>query len=179
MQPVNDAKPQFQKAIEHFKSELATIRTGEANPALLDNIQVESYGAMSPIKTVASISIPDPKTIQIDPWDQANVKAIESALMKSDLGINPNVSGKTIRLVMPMMTDELRQKLVKLVKTKQEDARIAIRKIREDVKKQIDSMDGGEDEQRGAQSKLDDLVKEMNAEVEEIAKKKEERITTI
>lgn len=179
MSLVTDAKPQFDKAIGHLQGELGIIRTGRATPALLETISVESYGAKQPVKAVASISTPDARTLQIEPWDPSVVKEIESAIMKSDLGITPNVDGKIIRLVMPAMTDEMRQKMLKVVKEKLEDARIAVRKIREDIKKKIDKGEGSEDEKRGLQKDLDELVKEQNVRIDEVGKKKEEEITTV
>jgi ribosome recycling factor len=179
MSIVSDTKPQFEKAIEHFTQELGSIRTGRATPALLEAVQVEVYGAMQPVKAVASISVPDARTLQIEPWDVGNVQAIESALMKSDIGITPNVDGKIIRLAMPMMTDEMRQKMVKIMKEKVESARIAVRQIREGVKKEIEKTEESDDVKKSMQADLDKLVKEQNERIEEIAKKKEEEITTV
>lgn len=180
MSIVDDTKPQFEKALEHLASELNVIRTGRATPALLETISVESYGTQQPVKAVASISVPEPRTLVIEPWDPNMVKEIESAIMKSDLGITPNVDGKIIRLNMPQMTDETRQKMVKVMKEKLEDARIAVRKIREDVKKKIEKSDEfSEDEQRDLISDLEEMVKKQNEMIEEMGKKKEEEITTI
>lgn len=179
MSIITDAKPQFEKALEHLQGELGIIRTGRATPALLETIFVESYGAQQPIKAVASISTPDARTLQIEPWDPTVTKAIETAIMKSDLGITPNVDGKTLRLVMPAMTDEMRQKMLKIVKERLEEGRIAVRKIREDLKKKIDKGEGSDDEKRDLQSELDELVKEQNSRIDDIGKKKEEEITTV
>lgn len=175
-----EAKPQFEKAIEHLRQELSALRTGRAHPALVEGIQVEMYGMLQPIKALAAISVPDAKTLQIDPWDGSAVQAIESAIMKSDIGINPNVDGKTIRLVMPMMTDENRQRMVKLMKEKLEEARIAVRKVREDVKKKIEKQEGvSKDVQKSDLEDLEKTVKELNAEIDTIGKEKEEQIMTI
>lgn len=176
---IDEAKPQFEKVLEHLAAELNTIRTGRATPALLETISVESYGSMQPVKAVASISTPDARTLAIEPWDPSMVKPIESAIMKSDIGITPNVDGKTIRLIMPAMTDETRQRMVKVMKEKLEDAKIAIRRVREETKKKIEKQEGGEDEKRDLQKKLDDTVKAYNEKVEEMGKKKEAEITTI
>lgn len=179
MSIVKDATPQFEKAIEHLVSELNTIRTGRATPVLLENITVEVYGAKQPVKAVASLSVPDAKTLQIEPWDASVTSAIESAIRKSDLGITPNVDGKIIRLIMPAMTDETRQRMVKVVKEKLEDARIAVRKVREEVKKKIEKGEGSEDEKRDLQKQLDEIVKAQNTRIEEIGKKKEEEVLTV
>lgn len=177
---VTDAKSRFEKPLEHLTQELSGIRTGGATPALVENIEVEVYGAKQPIKALASISIPDAKTVQIEPWDGSVVKDIETAIQKADLGINPNVDGKTIRLIMPMMTDESRQKMVKIVKEKLEETRIAIRQAREDVKKKIAKQDGiSDDDKKAEQKELDETVQEYNNRIDEIGKKKEAEVTTI
>ncbi len=177
---LNDATPGFEKAKEHLNKELNSIRTGRATPALVEDISVEAYGTMQPLKSLASISTPDAKTVQMEPWDKTVIKAIEVAIMKSDLGINPNVDGTVIRLNMPMMTDETRQKMVKKMKEKLEDAKISIRRVREDVKKKIEKDDDiSDDEKHDQLDNLDKKVKEINLEIEEAGKKKEEEITTI
>lgn len=176
---IDDAKPQFEKAIEHLRLELAGLRTGRATPALVENIQVEAYGATQPIKALASISTPDARTVQIEPWDAGVVKPMETAIQKAELGINPNVDGKIIRLVMPMMTEESRQQIVKLLKERLEEAKIAVRQIREDVKKKIEKAELPEDDQRGQLKKLDERTKELTDQIEEMGKNKEVEITTI
>lgn len=169
-----------QKIIEHLEGELKTIRTGRSTPELVDGICVEVWGSKQPLKAVASISTPDSKTIQIEPWDNSVVKLIETALTEADLGMMPNVQGKIIRLIMPMMTDENRQHMVKKVKEKVEDTKVSIRRVREEVKKGIEKQEGiGEDEKHG---ELDAMEKEIKSFVEKadlMGKKKEEEITTI
>ncbi|MDP2631663.1 MAG: ribosome recycling factor [Candidatus Uhrbacteria bacterium] len=177
---VLESKPQFQKVLEHLAEELSTIRTGRSTPALVENLNIEVYGANQPLKALASISTPDAKTVQIDPWDASVVKNIETAIQKSDLGMNPNVDGKTIRLIMPQMTDETRQKMVKIMKEKLENARVAIRQVREEVKKQIEKIESiGKDEKHDLLDSLDKLTKEMGVEIDAIGQKKEEQITTV
>ncbi len=173
------AKADFQKVIDHLSSELNTIRTGRATPAILETVQVESYGSFQPVKAVASISIPDAKTLMIEPWDPSMLKHIETAIMKSDVGITPNVDGKVIRLIMPAMTDESRQRMVKLMKEKLEDARVAVRRVREELKKTIEKEAGSDDEKRSELASLETTVKEWTGKVEEMGKKKEQEITTI
>lgn len=177
---LNDAKPQFQKALDHLADELMAVRTGRATPALVENIDVEAYDTTQPLKSLASISTPDARTIQMEPWDASVVPAIESALTKAELGMTPTVDGKVIRLNIPMMTDEGRQKMVKLVKEKAEEARVAVRKIREDVKKKVEKQDGvGKDEIHGQLEELDKFVKDQNAKIDEMSSKKESEITNI
>lgn len=179
MSLIDDAKPLFQKALDHLAQELVVLRTGRANPALVDNVQVEAYGTVQPLKALGSISTPDARTIQIEPWDASVVKAIESAIVKSDIGIMPTVQGKIIRLPMPMMTDETRQRMVKVVHEKLEDARVAVRGVRDEVKKQAEKAEGGKDEVHRLLEALDKLTKETNASIEELGEKKETEITTI
>lgn len=180
MNHVNDAKPLFEKALEHLQTELGGIRTGRATPALVENIQVEAYGAFQPVKAVASISTQDAKTLVIQPWDQSMVKAVENAIVKSDIGIMPTVDGKSIRLSMPMMTDETRQRLIKVMKEKMEEARIACRQVRDETKKKIDKEEGvGDDDKHRELEALDKLTKETNGRIDEVGAKKEQEITTI
>ncbi|KKW29637.1 MAG: Ribosome-recycling factor [Candidatus Uhrbacteria bacterium GW2011_GWD2_52_7] len=177
---LDEFKPQFTKVHEHLVKELAGIRTGRATPALVEDIQVEAYGAFQPIKALASMGTPDARTLLIEPWDGSAVKAIETALQKSDIGIMPTVDGKAIRLVMPMMTEENRQRMVKVMKEKLEDARVSARKVREEARKAIDKLEGvGEDEVRRLQADLDKMVKDFNAKIDETGDKKEKEITTI
>ena len=176
---IDDAKPQFLKVLEHLVNELGALRTGRASGAILEPVMVESYGAFQPIKALATITTPDSKTILIEPWDSSVVKAIETAIMKSDVGIMPVVDGKSLRLAMPMMTEESRLKMVKLMKEKLEDARISVRKVREEVRKGIAKMEGGEDEKRRVEESFEKVVKEYMAKIDEMGAKKEKEITTI
>jgi len=172
--------PQFQKAINHLTQELSGIRTGQATPAIVENVQVEAYGSIQPLKAVASISVADTRTIKMEVWDMSVIKAVEKALMNADLGMMPTVDGKSLRLNLPMMTDEQRQKMVKIVKEKLEETRISIRQIREEAKKEINRQESvGEDEKHRHLEALDKLVKDKNETVEAIGKKKEIEITTI
>ena len=177
---VNEAKTNFEKAIEHLQHELAAMRTGRATPAIAEDIQVEAYGTMQPVKSLASLSTPDPRTVQIEPWDGTVVKAIETAIMKSDIGIMPTVDGKIIRLHMPMMTEETRTQMVKRMKEKLEDARVSVRKVREEFKKKIETQEGvGEDTIEREVDALEKSVKESTSKIEEIGQKKEEEIMTV
>lgn len=177
---ITDATPQFEGTLEHLSKELSVLRTGRATPAIVEDLQVEAYGATQPVKALASISIPDAKTVQIEPWDGATVKFIESAIMKSDIGINPNVDGKIIRLIMPMMTNENRQRMVRVLKEKMEEAKIAVRKIREDVKKKIErDEDASDDDKKADKAELELVVKDYTNRIEDVGVKKETEITTV
>lgn len=179
MSIIDDAKPQFQKVIDHCVVELGSIRTGRASAAILEPVQVEAYGVMQPIKALAMITTPDSKTILIEPWDSSVIKHIETAIQKSDVGINPVVDGKSLRLMMPMMTEETRTKMVKIMKEKLEDARVSIRKVREEARKSAAKLDGGEDEKRRVEEGIEKVVKEYTAKIDELGEKKEKEITTI
>lgn len=175
-----DTKSLFEKAIDHLAHDVSTLRTGRANPALVEDVQVEAYGAVQALKTMAAISTPDSRTIAIDPWDGSVAKAIETALAKSDIGIMPIADGKTIRLTMPMMTDETRQRMVKVLKEKLEEARVAVRRVREEAKKKIEKEEGvGKDDIRRELEALEKTVKDYMAKIEAMGDKKEKEITTI
>lgn len=177
---ITDAKTGFEKVIEHLKHELNAVRTGRATPAIVEDIQVEAYGAMQPIKALASIGTPDARTVQIEPWDASTVKAIETAIMKSDIGIMPTVDGKIIRLNMPMMTEETRMQMVKRMKEKLEEAKISIRKVREENKKGIEAQEGvGEDTIERELEQLEKMVKESTAKIDELGAKKEQEVMTV
>lgn len=180
MSLLNDSKGDFEKAVDHLAHELGGLRTGRATPALVEDLQVEAYGTVQPVKALGSISVADARTLAIEPWDTSVVKAIEKAIQESGIGINPTVDGKIIRLVMPMMTEESRQRLVKVMKEKMEDAKISIRRIREEVKKAIEKQSGiGKDDIRSELEQLDKAVKDYVAQIEEIGDKKEKEIMTV
>lgn len=180
MSILNSAKPNFEKVIEHLQSELAMVRTGRANPGLVDGLQVEVYGVMQSLKSVASISTPDSRTIQIEPWDAGAVKAIESAIMKSDIGMAPNVDGKIIRLAVPMMTEEMRKEIVKKMKAKLEDSKVAIRQVREEFKKKIEAQEGiSKDDIHSELEDLEEMVKEFVGKVVELGDRKEKEVMSV
>lgn len=176
-------RPEFTRVIEHFQRELASLRTGRANAQLVENIRIEAYGQLMDLKGVASITTPDAKTLQIEPWDKSVVKDIEKALIDASLGMQPNVAGTVIRLVMPPMTEEGRKNLVKLLRGKTEDARIGIRNVREKVKSLIVEDEKAkvisEDDRRRFLEQLDKAVAEQNDKIEAVAKEKEEEIMKV
>jgi len=180
---LSEKKGEYEKALDHFKTELATIRGGRAHPDLVDGVVVEAYGTPTPLKGVASISVPDSRTIQIEPWDASLTTAIEKALKISDLGMNPNVSGKMIRLIMPEMTEENRIRMTKLAKEKAEEARVAIRKVREGIRDTIIKMEKEnemtEDDRFRTQEDLDKMTREFVERVDEMVVDKEKEIMTV
>lgn len=180
MSILTDHKPDFENVLEHLQREMGTLRTGRASPALVEDLAVEAYGTTQPVKALGSMSTPDAKTLVIEPWDTSVVKAIESAIIASGIGISPVVDGKIIRLIMPMMTEENRQRMVKVLHEKLEDARVQIRKIREEAKKKIEKQTGvGQDDIRRDLEQLDKTVKEYVAKIDESGEKKEKEIMTV
>lgn len=171
-----NAKEQFKKTGEWLETSYQTIHTGRASPSVLDGITIESYGAYQPIKNIASISIDDPKTLRIIPWDKSVIKDIEKAIMVADLGLSTSVDADGMRVVFPMLTTENRQKLVKILKEKLEDARISVRKIREELLSQIKEDNLPEDDARRVKEDLQKLVDEANKALEAIFNKKEEEV---
>ena len=174
---------EFQAVIDHFQKEMNTLRTGRASAALVEGIRVESYGQMMDLKGVASVTVPDAKTIQIEPWDKSIVKEIEKALVDANLGMQPNVAGSTIRLVMPPMTEENRKQLVKVLHQKAEAARVSIRNVREKVKSLVTADEKAksisEDDKRRELERLDKVVGEWNGKIEKLSEEKEHDILTI
>jgi ribosome recycling factor len=180
MSILTDHKPDFENVLEHLQREMGTLRTGRATPALVEDLAVEAYGTTQPVKALGSMSTPDARTLVIEPWDTSVVKAIESAIVASGIGISPVVDGKIIRLIMPMMTEENRQRMVKVLNEKLEDARVQIRKIREEAKKKIEKQTGvGQDDIRRDLEQLDKTVKDYVAKIDEAGEKKEKEIMTV
>lgn len=180
---INDAQKKMKEKVENLKSDLASIRAGRASTALLDNIYVEYYGTKTPINQVASISAPEPKMILIQPWDTNVINAIEKAILKSDLNLTPNSDGKVIRLILPELTSERRQELVKLARSKAEETRIAIRNIRRESNDVLRKMekDGeiSEDEHRRYEDSVQELTDKYIKEVDEVLDKKERDIMEV
>lgn len=168
-----------ERVVEHLKDEYAKLQIGRATTALVDTIKVESYGAMQDMKNVASISIPDSKTIQIQPWDKTMLAGIEKAIRISDMGLNPVNNGTSIMLNMPPMTEERRKDLVKIVKKMAEEAKISVRTHRQKSMDIIKKEELPKDQQAGAEKKLQEHVDKLNGMIEEVAKKKETDIMTV
>ncbi len=176
-------KQEFEKAIEHFKQDISSLRTGRATPAIVEDIPVEAYGIRQALKSVASISVADAKTLNIDPWDKSLMQAVETGLRNSPLGINPVNDGKLIRLPLPDLTAERRADLIKVLHQKSEAARIVMRKIREDARTEVEmaaeAKEMGEDEKFKMFDEIEKLVKEYNEKIKLIAEDKEKEINTI
>lgn len=173
----------MKKSLNALSEEYATIRAGRANPHVLDKIMVDYYGTPSPLQTVANISVPEARVIQIQPWEASLVKDIEKAIMTSDLGLTPNNDGKIIRLVFPELTEERRKELVKDIKKKGENAKVAIRNIRRDandtIKKQNKANELSDDEAKQQEDKVQKLTDKYIAEVDKMIDSKSSEVLTI
>ncbi|MCR5663523.1 MAG: ribosome recycling factor [Oscillospiraceae bacterium] len=173
----------MKKTCEALTATLATIRAGRANAAVLDQIQVDYYGVPTPIQQMASVATPDPRSLIIAPWDHSVLKAIEKAILASDLGINPQNDGRAIRLVFPPLTEERRRDLAKQTRRYSEEAKVAIRNIRRDAiekfKKQQKSSEITEDDYKIAEKDVQKLTDDYIKEIDKIAEKKEKELTEI
>ena len=171
------------KSINVLSSELASIRAGRANPSVLDKITVDYYGVATPIQQVGTVSVPEARSIVIQPWDATVLKEIEKAILASDLGINPNNDGKVIRLTFPPLTEERRKEIVKTVKKIGEDSKVAIRSIRRDAlemfKKQQKASEITEDDLKGIEKDIQDMTDNSIKEIDEIVKKKEAEVLEV
>lgn len=183
LESISKIKPELEKVIDHFKIELAAIRTGRATPALVENISVNCYGSHMLLKELSAISIPEPRQIVVTPWDKNVLSSIEKGIRESDLGINPITDGHMIRLVMPVMTEEYRKKIIKLIGTKAEEAKIAARRHREEAWKEIQTFERegiiSEDDKFSGKEELQKVIDEISKKIEDLANKKIEEINTI
>ncbi|OAZ47916.1 ribosome recycling factor [Paenibacillus polymyxa] len=176
------AEERMQKAIQALQRDLASLRAGRATPALLDRVQVEYYGAMTPVNQLANINTPDSRTLMIQPWDKSSLADIERAIQKFDLGLTPSNDGNTIRLSIPALTEERRTDLVKLTKKSGEEAKIAIRNIRRDANddiKKMEKSDISEDESRKHQEDIQKTTDKFIAEVDKVLAAKEKEIMEV
>jgi ribosome recycling factor len=177
---IEKVKPDFEEALEYLKRELSKIRTSRATPALVENIIVEIFGQKFPLKQLGAISIPQAREIIIQPWDASYIEGIVQALERADLGVSPVVSGNSIKISLPPMTEEFRQNLLRFISQKKERAKKMIREAREWAWNQIQRgfREGklSEDEKYRGKDELQDLVKEYNEKIEEMVKKKREEI---
>lgn len=175
-----DAETRMQGAIDTLLREFAGVRTGRASTGLLEGIRVDYYGTPTPVNQVASLSVPDPKTLLIQPWEPGLLPAIEKAILKSDLGLTPANDGKVIRLVMPPLTEERRKQLAKAVGKLAEDCRVAVRNIRHEANKKVKALEKekkvSEDESRRGQDQVQKLTDKFIQRVDELLKKKEQEI---
>ncbi len=171
------------KSYDALLSEYASIRAGRANPHVLDKLRVDYYGAPTPLQQVANISVPEPRMILIQPWEKKLIRDIEKAILTSDLGINPNNDGSSIRLVFPELTEERRKDLAKEVKKKGEGAKVAVRNIRRDTNEAIKKMEKAgeisEDDQSEAEEKIQKMTDKMIAKIDKAVETKTQEIMTV
>lgn len=178
-----DAVERMQKCVLAFRNELKRLRTGRAHPSLLEHIRVDYYGTETPLNQVANIALEDARTITVTPWEKGMVQAIEKAIMKSDLGLNPNTAGTVIRVPMPPLTEERRKDLTKVVRHEAENARVAVRNVRRDVNNEIKDMLKekllSQDDERRAQDEVQKLTDKHVADIEQVLQEKEKELMQI
>ncbi len=177
------AEDKMNKSINNLVSEFAAIRAGRANPGVLDKLSVDYYGSPTPINQVAAVSVPDPRTLMIAPWDKSVLKEIEKAILTSDIGINPQNDGATLRLIFPPMTEERRKELTKDIAKMGEDCKVAIRSIRRDAMDKIKDMkkksEITEDDQKNGEKKMQDLTDRYTKEADKLTEAKQKEIMEI
>jgi ribosome recycling factor len=180
---VDDAGRRMDKSVEATRNEFNTVRTGRASTALLDRIQIDYYGQKTPLKQLATINVPEPRLLTIQPFDPSSLKTIERAIQESELGLTPSNDGKIIRLPIPQLTEERRKELVKVVRHLAEEGRVAVRNIRRDaihhLKELVDNGDVGADEEHRAEDRVQKLTDERTKSIDELLKHKEAEIMEV
>ena len=174
-----DITDKMDKTIENLEKRFATVRAGRANPSSLDGVMVEYYGSMTPLKQLATISVPEARQLLIKPFDKSSLGAIEKAILTSNLGYNPGNDGETIRIVIPELTEERRKELAKQVKAISEDAKVSIRNIRHEGLEEVKTADLPEDIEKSMDKEIQDLVNDYNKKIEELLKRKEQDLLTV
>lgn len=180
---IADTKSRMEKAMEALQRELLAVRTGRASPSLVERVQVEQYGTEMPLNQLANIAAPEARMLTITPWDKSAIGAIEKAIRKSELGLNPSNDGSMIRIVIPPLTEERRKQMVKVVHSKVEDAKVAVRNIRRDAIAQAkefkDEKMIGEDDERRAETQIQEITNKFTARADEIGKDKEREVMQV
>ncbi len=177
---IQDATRRMDKSVESTHAELNTIRTGRASAALLDRVSVEYYGQPTPLKQLATINVPEPRMLTVQPFDPNALRDIERAIQESDLGLNPSNDGKIIRLPIPQLTEERRKELVKVARQIAEDGRVAVRNVRRDVIHHLkEEQSVGADEEHRAEERVQKLTDEHVTRIDELLKRKEAEITEV
>ncbi len=180
---LKDASARMDQSLEHLRMELTKIRTGKATTALLDGVKVEYYGTMTPLTQMANVSVLDPHTLSIQPWDKGSLNTIEKAIMSADLGLNPGNNGNSITVPIPALNEERRREMVKLIKRFGEDAKIAVRNVRRDANDHLKKAEKedhvSEDERIKAEKDVQDLTDKHVEMIDELLKMKEEEIMEV
>ena len=176
-----EAEHKMEAAVEHVATEFGTVRTGRANPQILQRISVEYYGSPTPLQQLASISVPEPRLLVIQPFDRSSVGDIEKAILTSDLGLNPSNDGTVIRIAFPPLTEERRKELIKVVRHMAEDGRVAIRNVRRHFKSEMEGMHGeiSDDDIRRAEKELQDLTDRYTSKIDQYLEHKEAELLEV
>ena len=180
---ISNAESEFDKTLSHLQEEFGRLQVGRANPSLVENVPVEMYGVSQPLKALASISVPDPRTIQIQPWDKSALASIEKGIVGAGLGLNPVNDGICVRIVIPPLNEERRSELAKHVSRLAEEARVSVRNGRQDAHNHFKQLKADneitEDDLHNADKKLQEKVDDVNKKIDEFAKSKEQDIMTV
>lgn len=174
-----EVEEKMEKALENLNNRFKNIRAGRANPAILDGVKVEYYGALTPLNQLATISVPEARKLQIKAFDKTCLSDIERAIYEADLGLTPNNTGELIFITIPELTEERRKEFVKQAKTMSEEAKIALRNIRQDANNLIKKLEINEDEEKSAVNEIQELINSYNKKVDERLKEKEDELMTI
>ncbi|GAA0209277.1 MAG: ribosome recycling factor [Actinomycetales bacterium] len=182
-QTLREAGSKMDKAVEHTREEFAAIRTGRAHPAMFAQITAEYYGTPTPLQQLAGFQVPEPRTVIISPYDQGAKSAIEKAIRESDLGVNPSDDGKVLRVTLPELTEERRKEYIKLARSKAEEGRVAVRGVRRSAKQAMDKAEKdseiSQDDNTGAEKRLDGLTKQHVDQIDEMLKNKEAELLEV
>ena len=180
---INDATHRMAQAVEHTQQEFNSVRTGRASAALLDRIAIDYYGTPTPLRQLATINVPEPRLLTIQPFDPNSIKQIEKAIQESDLGLTPSNDGKIIRLPIPALTEERRKEMVKVVRNLAEQHRVAVREIRRDVmrhlKELVDNGEVGADDEHRGEERVQKLTDEHTKQIDELLKTKEAEVMEV
>lgn len=180
---IKDAEEKMKKTISVLKQDLSTMKAGRANPSILDRIEVDYYGTMTPLSQMANVSAPEPRILLIQPWDKSSIKNIEKAILVSDLGLNPSNDGNAIRLVIPELTEETRKSIVKNVKKAGEESKVAVRSIRRDANDKVKALKKDnsitEDEAKKAEEDIQKETDSFIKEIEKLVEVKEKEVMTV
>jgi ribosome recycling factor len=180
---LEDARERMHKSVDSTRHEFSSVRTGRASPALLDRVAVDYYGAATPLRQLATISAPEARLLTVQPYDKSSIKAIEKAILESDVGLTPSNDGQLIRLVLPELTEDRRKQLVKVVRGIAEEGRVAIRNVRRDILQDLRELkeggDTGADDEHRAETELQKITDARVAELDEVLKVKEAEILEV
>jgi ribosome recycling factor len=180
---ITNARDKMAKSVEHARAEFSTVRTGRASASLLDRVEVDYYGTQTPLRQLSTVNVPEPRMLTVQPFDPGSIKAIEKAIMESDLGLTPSNDGKLIRLPIPQLTEERRKELVKVVRNMAEEHKVAVREIRRDamrhLKELVDKGEVGADEEHRSEGRVQELTDEHIKQIDELLKHKEDEVMEV